>query len=385
MTDDTKKTANTDAIDIHSDAFQQDLMQILIEKSSKDPVPRRLFLKTAAFLGISSALYSMKPAFAGQDEIVVVNWGGDAVTAQKKAWASRYNKKFPDTKVIIDGSGPSSGKIKAMVQSGKVTWDLCDRNNIAAIDLGRQGLLEEVDYTRVDPNAVREIHRGKWGLGAYLYAFALTWDTKAFGGRQPKNWKDFWNWKDFPGTRTLRKNFEGQLEAALLADGVPPEKVYPIDMDRALAKIKEIKEKTIFWGSGSESQQIMRDGDAVMGNLWHTRSSIVNRETEGRVDYTFNQATLFAGAWIQPKGAPAGKKAWDFAAAAQDPQSQVEVFKMLGSGPVNPKASALVPADMRHRDAGSPENIAVQIPVNADWYASDYGNILNKYLDAIAS
>ena len=129
----------------------------------------------------------------------------------------------------------------------------------------------------------------------------------------------------------------------------------------------------------------MRDGDAVMGNLWHTRSSIVNRETEGRVDYTFNQATLFAGAWIQPKGAPAGKKAWDFAAAAQDPQSQVEVFKMLGSGPVNPKASALVPADMRHRDAGSPENIAVQIPVNADWYASDYGNILNKYLDAIAS
>ena len=383
MKDDLKDKSNSEAIDDYSDDFRKDLLQILIEKSSKDPVPRRLFLKTAAFLGISSALYSMKPAFADQHEIVVVNWGGDAVTAHKKAWVSRYNQKYPDTKVIIDGSGPSSGKIKAMVESGKVTWDLCDRNNIAAIDLGRQGLLEEVDYTRVDPDAVREIHRGKWGLGAYLYSFALTWDTQAFD-IAPKDWKDFWNLKDFPGTRTLRKNFEGQLEAALLADGVPPDQIYPIDLDRALEKIKEIKEDTIFWGSGSESQQIMRDGDAVMGNLWHTRSSIVNRETEGRVDYTFNQATLFAGAWIQPKGAPAGKSAWDFAAAAQDPQSQVEVFEMLGSGPVNPKAAALVPENLQHRDAGNPANLAVQIPVDADWYASDYGTILNRYLDTIA-
>ena len=192
MKDDLKDKSNSEAIDDYSDDFRKDLLQILIEKSSKDPVPRRLFLKTAAFLGISSALYSMKPAFADQHEIVVVNWGGDAVTAHKKAWVSRYNQKYPDTKVIIDGSGPSSGKIKAMVESGKVTWDLCDRNNIAAIDLGRQGLLEEVDYTRVDPDAVREIHRGKWGLGAYLYSFALTWDTQAFD-RAPKDWKDFWN------------------------------------------------------------------------------------------------------------------------------------------------------------------------------------------------
>ncbi|MGI9382411.1 MAG: ABC transporter substrate-binding protein [Methyloligellaceae bacterium] len=379
----TQKTPS-DHQEHHDESFQEDLLKILIEKSSKDPVPRRLFLKTAAYLGVSAALYRMTPAFAGQNELVVVNWGGDAVTAHKKAWVSRFAKTQKDTKVIIDGSGPSSGKIKAMVQSGKVTWDLCDRNLIAAVDLGRQGLLGKVDYSRVDTNAVRPHHRNDWGLGAYLYSFALTWDTKAFA-KAPKNWKDFWNLKDFPGTRTLRKNFEGQMEAALLADGVPPDKIYPVDVDRALAKIKEIKENTIFWGSGSESQQIMRDGDAVMGNLWHTRSSIVNRETKGRVDYTFNEAILFAGAWIQPKGAPAGKKAWDFAAAAQDPQSQVEVFQMLGSGPINPKAAALVPENLRHRDAGNPKNLAVQIPSDANWYASDYANILNRYLDTIAS
>lgn len=364
--------------------FQQDLVKILVEKSSKDPVPRRLFLKTALALGISPLLYKMTPAFAGTDELVIVNWGGDAVKAHKKSWAARYEKAHPGKKAVIDGSGPSSGKIKAMVQSGKVTWDLCDRNNVAAIDLGRQGLLAEVDYSRIDRDAVPKAYQGQWGLGAYYYSFVLTWDTKAFD-RAPTSWKDLWDIKSFPGTRTMRKNFEGQLESALLADGVAPDKIYPVDVDRAIDKIKQIKEHTIYWGSGSESQQIMRDGDAKIGNLWHTRASIVNRETEGRVDYTFNQGVLFAGAWIQPKGAPGGKAAWDFAAAAQDPQSQVEVFQALGSGPINPKAAALVPADLRSRDAGNPDNLKVQVAASADWYASDYANILNRYLDAIAS
>ncbi len=78
-------------------------------------------------------------------------------------------------------------------------------------------------------------------------------------------------------------------------------------MDRALNKIREIKENTIFWGSGSESQQIMRDGDAVMGNMWHSRAGLVNkRQLMGRVDFTFNQGVLFAGAWIQPERGPGG-------------------------------------------------------------------------------
>lgn len=92
-----KKIANSQSIDDHSDDFKKDLLKILIEKSSKDVVPRRLFLKTAAFLGVSSTMFSMKPAFAGENEIVVVNWGGDAITAHQNAWASRYNQKFPDT------------------------------------------------------------------------------------------------------------------------------------------------------------------------------------------------------------------------------------------------------------------------------------------------
>lgn len=378
MTDSTKRN------EIESESFHQDITRILHEKSSKDPVPRRLFLQTAAMLGISPLLFKMTPAFADVDELVIVNWGGDAETVHRDSWARRYETAHPEISAVIDGSGPSSGKIKAMVESGNVTWDLCDRNNVAAVDLGRQGLLEEVDYSRVDPDAVPAAYRGQWGLGSYYYSFGLTWDTSVYD-ETPTQWTDLWDKERFPGTRTMRKNFEGQLESALIADGVAMEDLYPLDVDRALAKINEIKEDTIFWGSGSESQQIMRDGDAVIGNLWHTRASIVHRETDGRVDYTLNQAILFAGAWIQPKGAPGGAAAWDFARIAQDPESQVEVFLGLGMGPINPAAAELVPTDMRHRDPGNPENLKIQVAADADWYASDYSNILNRYLDTIAS
>jgi len=63
-----------------------------------------------------------------------------------------------------------------------------------------------------------------------------------------------------------------------------------------------------------------------------------------------------------PKGNPAGKEAFRFIATAQDPASQVELFKALGNGPVNPAASALVPAELKPEDPGSPENYAKQIP-----------------------
>ncbi len=43
----------------------------------------------------------------------------------------------------------------------------------------------------------------------------------------------------------------------------------------------------------------------------------------------------------------------------------MEYFKLLGNGPINPKAAALVPADMANRDPGSPANIAMQVLVDA--------------------
>jgi len=326
----------------YDDGFVADCLTILRDKTQGRVVHRRRFLQTIAALGVLPTALRFTPAHAASDELVIVNWGGDAVPAFQEIWADPW------------------------------------------VELGRQGLLEEVDWAVVDPGKLRDAHRTDWGVGSYLYSFALTWDRDRLG-RRPETWADFWNVADFPGTRTLRNNIEGMLEAALMADGVAPGDVYPIDVERALEKVREIKEHTIFWTSGSQSQELFRNGEVVIGNLWHTRARLLRQETDGRVQFHFNQGVLFAGAWVVPKGNPGGAKVWDFIAATQDPASQVALFERLGNGPINPEASAMVPEELRVDDPGSPENFARQVVADSFWYADNYADTLNRYTDLIAS
>ena len=366
-------------------SFGRDCAALLREQTEGRLIPRRKLLKLCAALGVAPALFRPTPVGANPNEIVLVNWGGDAVTAFAEAFADPFMANNPAIRVVVDGAGPSSGRIKAMVESGVVTWDVCDRNIPASLELGREDLLEEIDYGVVDRAKVRETHAGRWGVGNYIFSNVLTYDTQAFDGRVPTTWADFWNLQDFPGTRTLRRHIDGQLEAALLADGVAPEDLYPIDVDRALEKIREIREHTIFWGTGAESQQVFRDGEVVMGNLFNTRASVALRESGGRIDFTFNEGLVWVGAWIVPKGNPAGAAVWDFIASTQDPEGQVALLELLGNGPVNPAAADLVPEDLRRIDPGNPDNYARQIEVDAEWYADHSAEVLSRYIEVISS
>jgi putative spermidine/putrescine transport system substrate-binding protein len=363
--------------------FQEDCLDLLRQQTEGRRVNRRGFLSALAVLGLSPALFRMTPASAQAREIVVVNFGGDAVAAMTQAWANPFNKSAA-IKAVVDGSGPSSAKMKAMVESGKVTWDVVDRNLIAQLELGRQNLLEKIDYTIVDRSKLRPEHAGEWGVGSYIYANVLAYQTDAFGGRTPKTWADFYNVKDFPGKRTMRKHVDGQLETALLADGVAPDKLYPLDVKRALDKIKAIKKDVIFWATGAESQQLFRDKEVVMGSVFNTRAMVAKKESGGKIDFTFNQGSAWVGAWLTPKGNPAGKEAFKFMASTQDPAGQVELFKALGNGPVNPAAAAMVPAELRSMDPGSPENYRIQVPADPEWYAANSATVLNQYLEAIS-
>ena len=59
--------------------------------------------------------------------------------------------------------------------------------------------------------------------------------------KKPLSWADFWNVKDFPGKRALPDYASYALPLALLADGVKPENLYPLDVDRAFASLQKIK------------------------------------------------------------------------------------------------------------------------------------------------
>ena len=265
----------------------------------------------------------------------IANWGGPAAAAFVTAWGPLVQEKL-GAKLVIDGSGPTAGKVRAMVQAGKVIWDVCDASVGAALLLGHENLVEEIDYGIVGDQLPKD-HRYKYAVCNYIFSYVLAFNRSALGGRAPTSWLDFWNVKDFPGKRMLRGSCIGQLECALLADGVPADKIYPIDLSRALKKIAEIKEHAIFWKTGSQSEDLLRQNEVVMGNMWHNRTNLLRIESKGNIDWTWAGGVIAPAVWMVPKNNPAGRqKAMEFIAQSLQPAGQVELFKLIGMGPEQP-------------------------------------------------
>lgn len=365
---------------------QQDCIEVLIEKTRRGQIDRRTFLKGMGLMAaLPLALRSGVSFAAGDKPLVVVNWGGDAIKAFGKAWTEGFSKAT-GIPTKIDGSGPTEGAIRTQLSSGRVSWDVVDAESSVLQILGKEGLVQPIDYNVVSKDKVLPGFAYEYGIADYMLSYVIAYDSERFGDKAPKTWADFWDVKTFPGKRTLYKWMNGMLEAALLADGVTPDKLYPLDVPRALKKIEELKPHVLsFWGSGAETQQLLIEGEVSMGAIWNTRAQVITDDSEGRIKWTFDNALLGCSNWGVLKGNPAGTEAaMKFIAYAQDPQTQVELFKMFGNGPANPAAAALIPDDRKHLNCTDPANLPKQIMLSHEWYTDHYGATLEQYLTHIS-
>lgn len=346
---------------------------------SLPPLPRRSLLA----LGAAASLPSGR-ARAATPEVVLCNWGGDAIPAFTAAFVQPY-EKATGGRMVLDGSGPSNGKVRAMVEARSVSWDLCDSGVTGTAELVPRKLLTPIDYSIVDKSKVLPGFAYEYGVCNYMFSTVQAWDTGKMPGGGKPTLADFFDLKKIPGRRMIRKDCQGILEMALLADGVPMDQVYPLDVGRALAKLGTIKDALLTWDTGAQSQALLRDGEVSMGWLWNTRANLLKRDTGGRIDWSFDGGLLQPGLWTVPKGNPAGAQAMVAIAAMQDPPGQVSLLGALGNGPANPAASALVPEALLPVDPSAPANAAVQLKIDADWYAANYTSAFRKLLDFLSA
>lgn len=344
---------------------------------------RREFLTLCAMAGVATAAVMAGDAEAAANEIVMWNWGGDAVKCHTDAFGAPFSKDS-GLKFRFDTSGPLQGKVKEMVDSGNVTADVADADAFDAIALGKSGHLEKIDYSIVDRKKVLDGFAWNYGVSIIFYGYAFMYDTKKFKDNPPATWADFFDTKKFPGKRSLYKWANGAIEGALMADGVPKDKVYPINLDRALAKIASIKSDTIYWGSGSEAQQMIVNGEVSIGMVWLNRAKIVEEDTNGRYRLNMNQAIAMPGAYIVPRGNPAGRdNVMKFIASCQKPERQIELLKCHGMTPTNPEAFGMIPDDLKRFAVTSKENLSRVLLNDPEWWAENGGNAVNKYLEVI--
>ncbi|WP_460418999.1 ABC transporter substrate-binding protein [Pseudomonas sp. microsymbiont 2] len=262
-----------------------------------------------------------------------VSWGGTTQDAQKAAWAEPFAKQT-GIKVVQDGP-TDYGKLKAMVESGNVQWDVVDVEADFALRAASEGLLEPLDFTviqreRIDPRFV-----SAHGVGSFFFSFVLGYNEGKLGAGKPSDWSALFDTKTYPGKRALYKwPSPGVLELALLADGVPAGQLYPLDLDRAFKKLDTIKKDIVWWGGGAQSQQLLASGEASLGQFWNGRVYALQQDG-APVGVSWKQNLVMADFLVIPKGAKNKDAAMKFLASASGAQGQADFANATAYAPVN--------------------------------------------------
>jgi len=342
---------------------------------------------------IAASLFSVGQIQAA-DPITVVSWGGSYGKAQDAALFTDASKNTGIE--IIRESGASMSKTCLQVESNSVSWDLVVTGSGGSASAAAKGCLEKIDYSVVDVSNFIPGTYTDYCVGTDVFATVMAWNTDKFGqpgsSSAPKTWADFWNVKKFPGSRAYRANsVDGALEPALMADGVPADKVYEVlstkaGKKRAIDKIRELKPHiAVFWGSGAQQAQLMKDGEVDMITGWNGRFD--NAKKDGaKVGYTFNQALYDFDCMAMPKGAPNKATAMKFLAEISKAEYQANLPFHITYGPTNRKAYEVTTASKELVESlpSHPKNVPMMLPVNLEWYGKHRTEALEMYMEMMS-
>jgi putative spermidine/putrescine transport system substrate-binding protein len=345
---------------------------------------RRSLLKAGGLTAVASvaAPAIVSSVAAAENRTLYVNtYGGELEDAWKKAFAAPFTAATGiDVKMV---SPVNFATLRAEVQTKNYEWDLTCMGEVDFAQAEVDRLTEKIDRKIV--NKVPESIVVGNGIEAYKLGTLLVYRKDKFPNGGPQSWADFWDVKKFPGDRCLYNRPFTCLAFALLADGVPKEQLYPMDFDRAFRKMDEIKPHIkVWWTQGSQSQQLIRDGEVDMIGMWSARAaSLVEQGVP--LTLVWNGAESYTSLWFPPRGAPKADLAWQFANFASQPERQAEFTKILPYGPANPEAVPLVPESRMRLTPSWPENKKLSFQHDAAWLAPRLGAIRDRWTQWLAS
>jgi putative spermidine/putrescine transport system substrate-binding protein len=329
-----------------------------------------------AFKLAGLALLAGTSTLAAAEDITFVSQGGAYQDAQSKAILEPAAKKLGLT-LKQDSSPKAYPIIKTQVESGKVSWDVVDLPTGDCLRGEAEGLFEKLDLALV-PNAAQlpTALKDDYSVGYISYSTVLAYRTDAFkDDKAPRTWADFWDTEKFPGQRSLRNLPRPTLEIALMADGVAPDQLYPLDVDRAFRKLEQIKPHiATWWTSGGQSAQLISDGEVDMIQAWNGRITAVQADG-APVAFNYNQGVLETNSLCVLKGTAHKTAAMKFVNEAIDARLQAALPLIIDYGPLNPDAfkTGLIPAERAAKLPSAPENMARQALLSAKWWASQDG------------
>ncbi|MDT7620733.1 MAG: putative spermidine/putrescine transport system substrate-binding protein [Pseudonocardiales bacterium] len=293
-------------------------------------------------------------------EVVLAGFGGET-------YQIRHQETF-DPFATVSGARVVDapwdyGKFINMIASPAPEWDLIDFDgySVAGLILAGKATGKLADWVRrcdLVPTQYRD-----YCAGGYAWSNVLGHSTKL--GATPSSWADFFDTGKFPGKRAFPKSlYMGTVEVALLADGVSKDKIYPLDFDRAFAKLNTLRNDLLFYDTYAQGQQYMAQGSTSM--ILTSSSRVQQLKDDGQpVDYSFQDGILYPwSSFTMPRNPPHADAANALLDLMSTPEQQAAIAKKLRLGPtvsgafdlLSPAELALVPS--------APANVAKQLTID---------------------
>jgi len=324
---------------------------------------------------------SVPDELKGSGSVRVCSYGGAFQAAQREAYFKPF-EALCGVKVI-ESEGPDVAKVKAMVDTHTIEYDIGEFDRADVINLEKKGdYWEKIDYGLFDTAHIPAAYRYEYAVDMLPYSEILAYRTDAFGGAKPGGWKDFWDTKKFPGSRTLTAGTGGlvpELEFAEMAAGMPRDKVYPIDIKAAYASLARIKADVVkWWEAGAIPAQMLNDKEVVMGSAWNGRIAAI-QAGGAPVAITWNQGLLKRDCWAILKGTANRENAQKFCAFITLPISQARLSLLIPYGFVNTLAVNYIPAARLTQLPTAPA-IAEQLVIyDSAWWAANRDAVLAEW------
>jgi len=312
-------------------------------------------------------------------EVVIAGFGGITYQVRRQILFDEFTD-LSGAKVV---EAPwDYGKFLAMLDSSRPEWDMIDFDGFSTV-----GLLDAGSkLAKLEPWVRRcdlvDAEYRDYAAGSYAYSVVLGWTDKA---GDVGSWADFFDTSRFPGKRAFPKAiYAGTLELALLADGVAPDRIYPIDFERAFKKLDTVKDSLLFYDSYGQGQQFITQGSATMIVTANSRAQQLKEQ--GGFDYTFKDAILYPwGAFPMPAKAPHLDAANALIDYMSSPESQAEVARKLHLGPIVSEAFDQLSEEELAQTPNSPAVRDISFTIDTKAAAKQDADYAKKYADWVAA
>lgn len=309
-------------------------------------------------------------AYAQVKEIRMLESGGPSGDSIEQGYIKPFTQR---TGIKVVRESPTSlGKLQAMVQSKNITSTLVELGATTAAQARAMGLLEPLDWAAINPAPMFPEAKLPDAFGYQYFSTIMAWEK---GAKKPNNWADFWNVKDFPGKRALPDYPGYTLPVALLADGVKPENLYPLDIDRAFASLQKIKDQVaVWWKAGAQAPQLLEDKEVKYAAAWSGR--VVGNP---KLEYSYNGGLLMLSYFVVPKGADPASKAVAMGLLQEMSQlkNQAVATSVIPYTGPSPGIEKVIPKDKADDFPTSEANKKLQVLSDPAWTA-DNAKLIEK-------